>query len=110
MPLPHPPRVPPQVAEQAVRWLVELQGGPHDERLRQDWQRWRQAAPEHEQAWKHIEAVNRRLDGIATPLARAALERRLRHRRRRQPHPAEQRQRAGIQWPPAAEGVLPVSR
>lgn len=65
MSLPAAPKVPPQVAEQAVRWLVELQGGADDERLRQAWQRWRQAAPEHEQAWRHIEAVNQRLAGIA---------------------------------------------
>ncbi len=52
MSLPAAPKVPPQVAEQAVRWLVELQGGADDERLRQAWQRWRQAAPEHEQAWR----------------------------------------------------------
>ncbi len=43
MSLPAAPKVPPQVAEQAVRWLVELQGGADDERLRQAWQRWRQA-------------------------------------------------------------------
>lgn len=73
MSLPAAPKVPPQVAEQAVRWLVELQGGADDERLRQAWQRWRQAAPEHEQAWRHIEAVNQRLAGIGTPLALAAI-------------------------------------
>ncbi|WP_374760735.1 FecR/PupR family sigma factor regulator, partial [Pseudomonas aeruginosa] len=38
MSLPAAPKVPPQVAEQAVRWLVELQGGADDERLRQAWQ------------------------------------------------------------------------
>lgn len=37
MSLPAAPKVPPQVAEQAVRWLVELQGGADDERLRQAW-------------------------------------------------------------------------
>ncbi|WP_034029844.1 DUF4880 domain-containing protein, partial [Pseudomonas aeruginosa] len=73
MSLPAAPKVPPQVAEQAVRWLVELQGGADDERLRQAWQRWRQAAPEHEQAWRHIEAINQRLAGIGTPLALAAV-------------------------------------
>ncbi|WP_143491372.1 FecR/PupR family sigma factor regulator, partial [Pseudomonas aeruginosa] len=73
MSLPAAPKVPPQVAEQAVRWLVELQGGADDERLRQAWQRWRQAAPEHEPAWRHIEAVNQRLAGIGTPLALAAI-------------------------------------
>lgn len=61
MSLPAAPKVPPQVAEQAVRWLVELQGGADDERLRQALECWRQAAPEHEQAWRHIEAVNQRL-------------------------------------------------
>lgn len=73
MSLPAAPKVPPQVAEQAVRWLVELQGGADDERLRQALECWRQAAPEHEQAWRHIEAVNQRLAGIGTPLALAAI-------------------------------------
>ncbi len=92
MSLPAAPKVPPQVAEQAVRWLVELQGGADDERLRQAWQRWRQAAPEHEQAWRHIEAVNQRLAGIGTPLALAAIN---------APH-SPQRRRALKSWPPAA--------
>lgn len=88
MSLPAAPKVPPQVAEQAVRWLVELQGGADDERLRQAWQRWRQAAPEHEQAWRHIEAVNQRLAGIGTPLALAAINAPHSPQRRRALNPA----------------------
>lgn len=97
MSLPAAPKVPPQVAEQAVRWLVELQGGADDERLRQAWQRWRQAAPEHEQAWRHIEAVNQRLAGIGTPLALAAIN---------APH-SPQRRRA---LPPRPAGLRPAHR
>ncbi|MGN5861869.1 hypothetical protein ACNQTQ_31975, partial [Pseudomonas aeruginosa] len=37
MSLPAAPKVPPQVADQAVGWLVELQGGADDERVRLAW-------------------------------------------------------------------------
>lgn len=67
------PPVSERVAEEAVRWLVELQDGA-DEQLRRDWQRWRAADPEHERAWQRIESVNRRLRGLPPAAARAAVE------------------------------------
>ncbi|GAB3484905.1 FecR domain-containing protein [Azotobacter salinestris] len=62
-----------RVAQEAVRWLVELQDGA-DEQVRRDWQRWREADPEHERAWQRIESVNRRLRGLPPAAARAAVE------------------------------------
>ncbi|ACO80823.1 Anti-sigma factor, FecR family [Azotobacter vinelandii CA] len=62
-----------RVAQEAVRWLVELQDDA-DELLRRDWQRWRAADPEHERAWQRIESVNRRLRGLPPAAARAAVE------------------------------------
>ncbi|WP_349616434.1 FecR family protein [Azotobacter salinestris] len=70
-----------RVAQEAVRWLVELQDGA-DEQLRHDWQHWREADPEHERAWQRIESVNRRLRGLPPAAARAAVEGAPRHGRR----------------------------
>jgi transmembrane sensor len=70
-PLPPLP-VAPEIAEQAVRWLVDLQEGPESATLREAWERWRRANPEHERAWQHIEAANERLR-----LAPGALTRRV---------------------------------
>jgi transmembrane sensor len=75
------PPVSERVAEEAVRWLVELQDGA-DEQLRRDWQRWRAADPEHERAWQRIESVNRRLRGLPPAAARAAVEGAPAHSRR----------------------------
>ncbi|MFC0667463.1 FecR domain-containing protein [Azotobacter chroococcum] len=75
------PPVSERVAEEAVRWLVELQEGA-DEQLRRDWQRWRAADPEHERAWQRIESVNRRLRGLPPAAARAAVEGAPAHSRR----------------------------
>ncbi|MBM7060064.1 FecR domain-containing protein [Pseudomonas sp. UL073] len=62
------------VAEQAVRWLLELQDGQPSDQQRQAWAAWRAAAPEHEQAWQRIESVNQRLRGVPSGLARRTLD------------------------------------
>ncbi|TDF86582.1 DUF4880 domain-containing protein [Pseudomonas sp. H9] len=64
----------PQVAEQAVHWLIELQGGALDPRQQQALQQWLQAHEEHRRAWEHIQRVNQRLRGLSSPLAHAALQ------------------------------------
>ncbi len=66
-------RIAPAIAEQAVEWLVELQGGEVSEQRRQAWQDWRSANAEHERAWQRIEAVNVGLRGLESPAALAAL-------------------------------------
>ncbi|NBF02325.1 DUF4880 domain-containing protein [Pseudomonas sp. Fl5BN2] len=62
-----------QVAEQAVHWLIEMQGGPLNPRQQQAWQQWHDAHSEHQRAWEHIQRVNLRLRGLSSPLAHAAL-------------------------------------
>ncbi len=64
----------PQVAEQAVHWLIELQGGGLDPRQQQAMQQWLQAHEDHRRAWEHIQRVNQRLSGLSSPLAHAALQ------------------------------------
>jgi len=64
----------PRVAEQAVHWLIEMQGGALDPRQQQAMQHWLQAHEEHRRAWEHIQRVNQRLRGLSSPLAHAALQ------------------------------------
>lgn len=64
----------PNVAEQAVYWLIEQQGGALDPRQQQALQQWLQAHEEHRRAWEHIQRVNQRLRGLSSPLAHAALQ------------------------------------
>ncbi|MHA6197221.1 FecR domain-containing protein [Pseudomonas wadenswilerensis] len=68
------PGFPPRVAEQAVHWLIELQGGGLDHRQQLAMERWLQASEEHRQAWAHIQRVNQRLSGLSSPLAHATLQ------------------------------------
>lgn len=68
-----PPDITPQVAEQAVHWLLEMQAGPLDPRRQQAWQHWLQTHGEHRRAWEHIQQVNQRLSGLSSPLAHAVL-------------------------------------
>jgi transmembrane sensor len=63
--------LPPQVAERAVQWLVELQSDGATDAVRRAWQHWRDEHPDHERAWQRIEAVNGRLQGLASPLGSA---------------------------------------
>ncbi|MBK5525629.1 FecR domain-containing protein [Pseudomonas sp. TH06] len=62
-----------QVAEQAVHWLMEMQQGALSPRQQLAWQQWLDAHSEHRRAWEHIQRVNQRLRGVASPLAHAAL-------------------------------------
>jgi len=62
-----------QVAEQAVHWLMEMQQGTLSPRQQQAWQQWLDAHSEHRRAWEHMQRVNQRLRGVASPLAHAAL-------------------------------------
>lgn len=67
------PPVAPEVADQAVKWLVDLQEGPGSASVREAWEQWRREDPEHERAWQHIEAVNERLKVAPGSLARRVL-------------------------------------
>ncbi|MDD0973044.1 FecR domain-containing protein [Pseudomonas fontis] len=62
------------VAEQAVHWLIEIQGGTLDAHQQRAMEHWLQASEEHRRAWEHILRVNQRLRGLNSPLAHAALQ------------------------------------
>lgn len=69
----HPPDIGAAVAEQAVSWLIEIQGGALTPLRQQAWEQWLQAHSEHQRAWEHIQRVNQRLRNVSSPLAHAAL-------------------------------------
>ncbi|MBT3067457.1 FecR domain-containing protein [Rhodoferax sp. U11-2br] len=55
--------VPPEVAQRAVEWLVDLQAQQVSPTLQNNWRRWRAAHPDHERAWQRIETVHGQLFG-----------------------------------------------
>ena len=62
----------PRVAEQAVHWLIESQAEGFDQHLALE--RWLAADHEHQRAWAHIQQVNQRLRGVASPVVHATLQ------------------------------------
>ncbi|MDF0732828.1 FecR family protein [Pseudomonas entomophila] len=64
----------PQVAEQAVHWLIESQGAGFDLAQQQALERWLLADGEHQRAWAHIQQVNQRLRGATAPVVHATLQ------------------------------------
>jgi transmembrane sensor len=73
----------PGVARQAVEWWVTLHGGDATETLRAACARWREAHPDHERAWRHIEGANRRLQRVSGALDAAVAQAALRAPRSR---------------------------
>ena len=61
------------VASQAAEWLTLLMSDQVDEADRQRWRRWRQADPDHDRAWRHIEAVTGRFQEMIPGAAYRAL-------------------------------------
>lgn len=59
--------IPPQVAQRAVEWMIELQADVVPVEVRRAWSEWRAGHPDHERAWQHIEAVNARLRTLGDP-------------------------------------------
>ncbi|MGV3678969.1 MAG: FecR domain-containing protein [Acidovorax sp.] len=64
--------LPAPVVDAAVEWLVHLWYGTATAESRADWQRWRAAHPQHEQAWQQIEATDTRLRGRTAGMVTAA--------------------------------------
>ena len=62
--------IPPAIARRAVAWQLALQGG---EATAKELQAWLAEDERHRRAWEQIQAVNRRLEILAGPGARAAL-------------------------------------
>ncbi|MFT3815680.1 MAG: FecR domain-containing protein [Acidovorax sp.] len=63
--------IPPQVAREAVQWLLELQAADLDPAVHAEWARWLAADATHQRAWKRIEDVNKRLARASSPFAMA---------------------------------------
>ncbi len=61
------------VAAQAAEWLTLLMSEEVDEADRRRWRRWRQAHPDHDRAWRHIEAVTGRFQEMIPGAAYRAL-------------------------------------
>jgi transmembrane sensor len=65
------------IARQAVEWWVTLQSDDATDALRAACLRWREAHPEHERAWRHIEGADSRMrhvsDTLGAAVARATL-------------------------------------
>lgn len=53
-----------RVADQAADWLTLLMSGDATATDRDRWQQWRAAHPDHERAWRHIEAVTGRFKAL----------------------------------------------
>lgn len=68
-----PPAIREDVQQQAAEWLTVLMSSEVSAAERAAWQRWRAADPEHERAWRHIEAVSRRFNGLHRGAAAQAL-------------------------------------
>lgn len=62
-----------EVQQQAAEWLTVLMSDEASEAEHAAWQRWRGADPEHERAWRHIDAVSRRFNGLHRSAAAQAL-------------------------------------
>lgn len=54
-----------------MEWLIELQAADADGAIYAAFQQWRAAHPDYEFAWQHIEAMNTRFNGLASPLGSA---------------------------------------
>jgi transmembrane sensor len=52
------------VADQAVEWLTLLMSDATSAQDHLAWQAWRAASPEHERAWRHIEAMTGQLKAL----------------------------------------------
>jgi transmembrane sensor len=61
------PSISSEVAEQAMRWHLELQERDVSEATLAAWMNWRQAHPLHERAWQRAEAFAQRMSDLRSP-------------------------------------------
>lgn len=71
------------IAQQAVEWWVTLGSGDATETLRAACIRWREAHPDHERAWRHIEKADQRMRHVSGALGAAVAQAALRAPRSR---------------------------
>lgn len=75
-------RTPAEVRKEAVAWYARLCSGDATEADREAWQRWHEAHPDHQRAWRHFEALQATLQRVPGHLAAATLQAGRRGRRR----------------------------
>ena len=61
------------IAMQAAEWLTTLMSGETTPAEKTAWHQWRQAHPDHERAWQHIESVSGGLRELDAQAGRQAL-------------------------------------
>lgn len=61
------PDIPPKIAKRAVEWLIEWQSADDPEKVWQSIFDWRQLDHRHDQAWQHIENINKKLSVLSEP-------------------------------------------
>ena len=66
------------IAMQAAEWLAILMSGETTAAEKTAWQQWRQAHPDHERAWQHIESASGGLRELDAQASRTALTQRSR--------------------------------
>lgn len=71
------------IVDAAIAWRVRLQYGKADARQRAAFETWRNARPEHEAAWRRLNALDARFDGVSPELALNTLGASGRHRAQR---------------------------
>ncbi|WP_306396296.1 DUF4880 domain-containing protein [Telluria beijingensis] len=72
----------PQVVREAADWLVRLHSGEAGDAERRAFEHWRQARPEHEQAWQRAERLQQRFGAVPPALGVPVLTRQARSKRR----------------------------
>lgn len=63
------------IAMQAAQWLTTLMDGDATVAQRQAWRTWRDAHPDHDRAWRHIEQVSGNFQELDARASRQALAR-----------------------------------
>lgn len=71
-----------QVRKEAVAWYARLCSGEATEADRASWQRWYEAHPDHQRAWRHFEKLQSTLDRIPGHVAASTLQAARQGRRR----------------------------
>jgi transmembrane sensor len=71
------------IVDAAIAWRVRLQYGHADARQQAAFEAWRSARPEHDAAWRRLNALDARFDGISPELALNALSASAHHRAQR---------------------------
>lgn len=70
-----------ETAMQAAEWLTTLMSGDTTPAEQQAWRQWRQAHPDHERAWRHIEQASGNFKALDAQASRQALAQRPASRR-----------------------------